>query len=213
MFEWFSSLDAAGIIFACIAFPSTLLLLIQIVMTFVGLGGEDDAFDMPDDVLGDVDVPDDISFGDDAADLVDDGFNADIQFHFFTFRGIVALLVTFGWLGLTLYSFGDMKLWAAILIAAVAGIFVMGLVGVLLNLLYRLQSDGTMQVRNAIGACGTVYLTIPAARSATGKVTVVIQGASRELDAVTDSEEPLKTGTEVTVVGVRGGDTLVVIPR
>ncbi len=208
MFAWFASLDAAGIVFACIAIPSTLLLLIQIVMTFIGLGGDDDVLDMPDDG-----VLDDVIAGDDVSDMVDGDFNADIQFHFFTFRGIVAMLVTFGWLGLTLYSLGDMKLWAAILISAVAGIAVMGLVALILNLLFRLQDDGTMHVRNAVGACGTVYLTIPPKRTATGKVTVMIQGVSREVEAVTDSEEPLKTGVEVTVVGIRGGDTLVVIPR
>ncbi len=201
MFAWLSSLDVAGIIFACIAFAASIVFLVQLIMTLVGLGDEEDGFDAPDDA-----VP-----GDDAGSFIDDSFNADFQFHFFSFRGIVAFLVTFGWMGLMLYSIGEMRLWLAILISFVAGVAIMSLVAVLLMLLYRMQSDGTMHIRNAVGTCGVVYLTIPPARSATGKVTVVIQGASREVDAVTDSEEPIATGTEITVVGVRGEDTLVVV--
>ncbi len=203
MIEWFRNLDPAGIVFACIAFPSTLVLVVQIVMMLIGLGGDDTDVDLPDDGF---DMGDDLS-------EVTEAFNADVHFRFLTARGIVAFLVTFGWMGLTLHNIADMKAWAASLIALAAGLAMMALVAWLLHLLFRLQSDGTMNIRNAIGATATVYLTIPPTRTATGKVSVIIQGASREVDAVTDSETPLVTGTEVTVVGVRGGDTLVVIPH
>jgi hypothetical protein len=73
--------------------------------------------------------------------------------------------------------------------------------------LARLQASGTVNVRNAVGASGTVYLRIPGARSGRGKVTVEVQGRSMELPAVTDGDT-LETGTSVTVESVEGDDLL-----
>ena len=43
MTDWWSALGETGQIFACIAIPATVMLLIQLVMTFIGLGGDADA--------------------------------------------------------------------------------------------------------------------------------------------------------------------------
>ena len=77
----------------------------------------------------------------------------------------------------------------------------------------RLQYNGTLDVRNAVGLSGTVYLTIPPARSETGKVTLLLQERLTQIDAVTDCETPIKTGAEVVVVGVSGKTTLIVQPK
>ena len=55
-----------------------------------------------------------------------------------------------------------------------------------------------------------MYITVGAKREGVGKVNVVVQERLCEYDAVTDEEEPLKFGTEITVVGVSGMNTLVV---
>lgn len=68
-------------------------------------------------------------------------------------------------------------------------------------------------MRNAVGLSGTVYLTIPPARSETGKVTLLLQERLTQIDAVTDCETPIKTGAEVVVVGVSGKTTLIVQPK
>ena len=74
----------------------------------------------------------------------------------------------------------------------------------------KLRSDGNIDNRNAVGTSGKVYLTIPPARSGSGKVQVLIQDAFVERDAVTDEAEPIPTGTEVVVIGVSGQVDLIV---
>ena len=78
------------------------------------------------------------------------------------------------------------------------------LVALMLRGALRLQSDGTMDLKNALGLCGTVYLTVPPRRQGTGKITLVLQGQLGEFEALTDEAEPLKTGQSVQVVGLSG---------
>jgi membrane protein implicated in regulation of membrane protease activity len=65
-----------------------------------------------------------------------------------------------------------------------------------------------LDINNAVGATGTVYLRIP--NGGTGQVQVSIQGGLRIIDALAAGETELPTGTKVTVVGVRDSTTLVV---
>ena len=84
------------------------------------------------------------------------------------------------------------------------------LIAFLIRAAMRLQSDGTIDIRNALGQSGTVYLTVPANRSGRGKVNVTVQGTYSEFDAVTDSDTPLSTGCEVIVIGISSKDTLII---
>lgn len=88
-----------------------------------------------------------------------------------------------------------------------AGIASMFVVASVMRGLSRLQASGTIDVRNAVGGTGTVYLRIPAAGAGRGKVTVEIQGRSMEFPAVTDGDT-LETGTQVTVEAVEGDELL-----
>ena len=45
MMDWWNSLTSLSQIFYCIAIPSTLLLLIQTVLLFIGIGDEADGAD------------------------------------------------------------------------------------------------------------------------------------------------------------------------
>ena len=200
--SWFESLGTLGQIFLCMAVPASLILLIQIIMSFVGLG--DDA---GDGVFGDVDdgfdTLEDMS-ADSAADL------AELQF--FSLRSIVAFFVTFGWMGVSLVQTTLHIAWV-ISIAFVCGLAVMTLVAFLMRALYRLQTNGNTDLRRAIGVSGTVYMTIPANRSGKGKINILLQESYLELEAVTDDETPLYFGTEVTVLGLAGGNTLIVTKK
>ena len=56
MFEWWNTLSLATQIFYCIAIPSSLVLLIQTLLTFIGIGGDSDIdADGVDDLGGDID--------------------------------------------------------------------------------------------------------------------------------------------------------------
>lgn len=220
MVEWFNNLTEFQRIFAYIAIPSTLLLLVQTIMLLFGLHGHD----------GDSDSND---FGyessDGGADMDGDGipdFDADIDadgngipdhleaghdhgLRLFTVRGLVAFFSIMGWTGIVLSKNDMPNLWS-IVIAILAGLAAMVITALVLKFALKLQSDGTMDIKNALGVSGTVYITIPAERKDRGKINLMLQEQYGEFDAVTDEKESLPYGTEVTVVGVSGTNTLVV---
>ena len=88
----------------------------------------------------------------------------------------------------------------------------MTIMATLIYYINKLVSSGTLKLENAIGNVGEVYLTIGANRSKMGKVHVNIQGALRELDALADSNENLKTGTVIEVREITGTGILIVQP-
>lgn len=238
MNAWWASLTWLEKIFAYVAFPATLLLLLQTLMLLFGLGNDSDGdadadvgldgdgvpdldldgdgipdLDLDGDGIPDVDldgdgVPDDVDAdGDGIPDGGHSGLFAGLKL--FTLRGIVAFLAVCGWGGLWLLRMGMHPIFAVFLAIAM-GFWAMLLMALFLRVALKLQDDGTLDFRNALGTAGTVYLTIPARRAGEGKVHVVVQDQLRELEAVTDEETSIPTGSEIVVVGLSGGNTLVV---
>lgn len=213
MLAWWESLDALARGFAFVAFPATALLLIQTVLTLLGLGHDADAdMDLTIDIDGDgvPDIPD-ISAAD-AASIGDQDAGVGAGLQLFSLRGIIAFFAVGGWAGLAFLRSG-MDRGLAVLLAVASGALAMVLTALILKSFLRLQYNGTLDVRNAVGLSGTVYLTIPPARSEAGKVTLLLQERLTQLDAVTDCETPIKTGAEVIVVGISGKTTLIVQPK
>lgn len=217
MFEWWDSLSVISQVFACIAIPATLILLIQTIAMLIGLDTEtgdvdvDVAVDVNVDVNVDVDVPLDATdgvFGDDFPEMdLDPSGLLDLKI--FTIRGIIAFLVVFGWVGFALDSAG-VTFGLTLIIAIVCGFAMMVFLAVLMRTVMKLRSDGNIDNRNALGVSGKVYLTIPATRTGEGKVNVLVQGSYVEREAVTDEAEPIPTGSEIVVIGLSGQTTLVV---
>lgn len=220
MAAWWQSLTLLEHILLYIAVPATLILVLQTVLLFAG-----GAFDSDGDADG---GPEDLDGGPDGPDLgldhglPDDGLPDDVDahghpdgpdsgLHLFTVRGVVAFLVLFGWGGLWLCQIG-VPGFLAVFLAIPIGFA--GMVGIALAVrqAVRLQYDGTLNPRNALGLTGTVYLTVPAGRAATGKVELTVQEQLREFEAVTDSPDPIPTGEPVRVTGLAGRSTLVVEP-
>ncbi len=177
----------------CIAIPSTLVLIVQFVLTLIGIGdGADSDFDVDN-----ADFDGEADFG--------EGFG----FHFFSFRGLVAFFAVMGWTGYALLSNG-VKEWLSIVIAVAAGLLMMALVALAFYYMSKLQSSGNIDIRNAIGKSGTVYMTVPANRGGSGKINAVVQEKYGEFDAVTDENVELKFGCEVEIIGIASDDVLVV---
>ncbi len=196
--EWWNSLGSITQIFYCMAIPSTLLLLIQTVMMFIGIGDD-----------GDVDVEADVSDIDAEAELdIDDPLGLD-SLKIFTLKGIVAFFVVFSWVGIVMQKAGA-AIYVTLPVATLCGIAIMVIIAYLLRAVMKLRSDGNTDNRNAIGVSGKVHLTVPPKRQGTGKVHIMLQGAYVERDAVTDSLEAIPTGAEVVVVGTSGQTDLVV---
>lgn len=217
---WWDALSLATQVFYAIAVPATLILLIQTVMLFFGLGEDGDAdADVPDadaEVDFDADVDGDIVdtsvsdgvFGDnDAAEAYD---AAGVDFlRIFTLRGFVAFAVVFGWVGAAMSSAGA-ALAVTIPVAFVCGFAMMLAIALLLRAVMKLRASGNTDNRNAIGVSGRVYLTVPPSRTGEGKVQVLLQGSLVERCAVTDEEIAIPTGAEIVVIGVSGQTDLVV---
>ena len=207
MVEWWNSLGIALQVFYCIAIPSTLVLLIQTILMFIGM--DEDVGDASD-IGGEIDSGniDDGIFGEDSITEVADTWGLE-GLRIFTVRGIISFFVVFGWVGVVMLSAG-VPIWVTVPVAMICGFCMMLLLAVLLNLVMKLRSDGNIDNRNAIGTAGKVYLTIPPERTGEGKVYVMLQGSYVERDAVTDDKEAISTGAEIVVVGVSGQTALVV---
>ena len=211
MQAWWETLDILGKIFALIAIPSTLIMIVQTVLMLLGVGGNSDSSDGAD-------VPDDIPdggsgiFGEDVPGGSDiDGIDSPDEpgLKILSFRTIVAFLAVFGWVGIELLKLGAGSV-IAIAVSVAAGLVIMLIMVFLIRELFKLQSSGNTDIKNAVGVSGTAYIPIPAERNGKGKVTVTFQGSTHELDAVTDESDDIPSYSEVLVIGISGRDTLIV---
>lgn len=209
MIEWWNSLSIISQVFYCIAIPSTLVLLIQTILLFLGLD-DDGADDLSGG--GDIEVSADVD-GDGIFDVDGTEVSEDISgladLKIFTLRGIIAFFVVFGWVGVSMDSM-NISYYVTIPVSVACGVLMMVAIAFLMRAVMRLRNDGNIENRNAVGKSGTVYLTIPASRGGEGKVQVMIQGSYVERNAVTDEAEPIPTGSEIVVIGVSGNSNLVV---
>ena len=98
-------------------------------------------------------------------------------------------------------------------ISALGGIGVGILIGggyfALMNSLYRLRSDGTSVLSEAVNRSGTVYLRIPGKASGAGEIQVSFGGRMQNVRAYTQGLE-IPTGATVRVVALHGDQALLV---
>ena len=177
MINWYNSLTLLQRIYALIAIPSTVILLIQTIMLFFGFG--DDDVDM--DLDGDVDV----SSGDGLA--------------LFSIRGIVAMLCIGGWSGI-LFSELGLNTPLTVILSTMLGFAALVGMAALIKVLLKLQSSGNIDLANAIGKVGQVYIPIPPNMSGMGKVNVTLQERYSEFSAMTKEPDAIKTGELIRVV-------------
>jgi len=152
--------------------------------------------------------------GDSDADMEADAtdFEADdggVGFQFFTFKNIVAFFTIFGWTGVTCID-NDLSKGTTLTISIIAGLIMMVITSYLFFWMHKLAESGTLRMKNALGQIGEVYLPIGANRTKMGKVQIKVQGSLRELEAITDEQEELKTGTMVKVIEIVSAELLLV---
>jgi hypothetical protein len=172
----------------CFAVPFSLLFLIQIIITF--FAGDMDSVEAEGDA--------------DAA--IDD--DTGIDFQFLTLKNLVAFFTIFGWTGIACVS-GGMNTLPTIFISIASGLVMMTIMASIAYFMGKLVDDGTLNLKNAKGKLGSVYLRIPAKRRGTGKVQVKVQGL-QTLDAITDNEEDIMTGALVEITDVINDNILLV---
>ncbi len=187
MIEWFNAKGLFEQIYWIFAIPSTLIFLVILITTFVG---------------GDVETDGDI----------DGETDGEIGFQFFTFKNLVGFFTIFSWIGIGCIQNGYSNV-AVLVISIICGLAMMTAMATLFYFMTKLVEDGTMKMSNAVGRTGTVYLPIKANNGGFGKVQLNVQGATHELQAMTNDSEDLVVGTIVQVSKVVDNNILVVTSK
>ena len=186
MTDWWNSLLIEKQIFYAIGLFSLAVLILQILLTLVGVGHHD-------------------------ADFSGHG-DHDTGMGLLTVRTVTAFFVGFGWGGVFMLNRGYSMV-AAIGVGAATGLAFLLTTAFLIRNLLRLQSSGgNIDYNNAIGSIATVYVSIPAAEAGGGQIEVNIQGRLMMVDAYTKAAWTLRPTSKVKVVAVIGGSTLLVEP-
>lgn len=131
----------------------------------------------------------------------------DASFKLLSMQGLTAFFMMFGLVGLALFHTG-LHVSITVLGGTIAGLSAVWLMGLVFRAMLGLQSDGTLDIQNAVGQVGEVYLTIPA--KGTGQVSVVVQGSLRIFDAMSANKKKIATGEKIKVVEVISGNLLLV---
>lgn len=193
MAEWLAGLAVVDKVFLGTAIVGGTLFAARMVMTLLGVGGDDG---------GD---------GGDSGDLDHDtntSEQTDLSFKLMSFQAFMAFLMMFGLAGLAMSQGSKFAALISLTVAMAAGLSSVWVLRWLFSFFSKMQSSGTLDIKQAIGRRGRVYLTVPA--RGPGKVEIVTQGRMMVMNAVSAEGTAIPTDEEVEVVEVRPGDLLVV---
>ena len=187
MGEWYDSLELFPKVYWSIALIGSVVLVVFLLLTLIG--GDADGIE------GDVD-----------AEVEGD---SGIDFQFLSIKNLSGFFDIFGWTGVACIEAG-LPIFLTILISIICGLLMMVSMAALFYYLSKLQSSGTLHLKNAVNQVGEVYLTIGANRGSIGKVSVRVQGSLRELEALTDENLDLTQGNVVKVKEITDNGILIV---
>jgi fucose 4-O-acetylase-like acetyltransferase len=186
--SWWEGLTLSLKIYWALAIPFTVFFILQLILSFFG-----------------GDVPDDTPDNEVEADT-------GIAFQFFTLKNLIAFFSIFGWTGIACIDSGLSET-TSLIIAVMAGLIMMTIMASIFYFLGKASANGTLQMKNAVGGIGEVYLTIKGKRGGIGKVQITVQGSLRTLDAMTDDEVDIPTGNVITVTQVLNETILLVTAK
>jgi membrane protein implicated in regulation of membrane protease activity len=185
-FTWWARLSTAQQFFYGVGIIAGLLTLIMAVFALFGLDDHD------------TDV------GGAAGDHMDGS-------SLFSTKPITGFFLGCGWTGGIALDAGK-SLGMATLIAFGSGSVLMFALAWVIRTIYSLRNDGTRQINDAIGAIGTVYVTLPPSRVAGGQINVTVSGRLETLAALNAALRAIPSGEKVKVVGVIDTNTVLVEP-
>lgn len=168
-------------IFVICAAAGGTLFVVQLVLQFLGFMGH-----------GDLGTDADTSAGHPSADF---------SFKVLSLQGMTAFLMMFGLVGLAaLKSFAAGSTAVSVSAGALGGVATTFVIAKLFRAASSMQSSGNLDMSRAVGAAGTVYLTVRKDRP--GKVTITVTNRLLTLDARGVEEGVLETGTPIVVTRV-----------
>lgn len=184
-----------ALLFTIPALLGTLVFLIKIGLMSIGIGDIDADFDVDVDMDVDIDI---------------DGGDSTAAFSFLSIQSIAAFIMGFGWGGLIGFKTFGWDVPMSVLTGLGFGALLMWVLVMMLNVIYKLQSSGTVNPKDSIGLEAMVYTNVPAKGDGRGKVRVVINDRARIYNAITEGE-PLPSNSRVRVTRVDSDNTLTVI--
>ena len=191
---WYEALDPTLRVYWSIAIATSVVFIIQMVLTFIGIGDHDADLSMPDAT----DIPD--------GDTLDTGGAMQL----FTIRNLINFLLGLGWGGVCFWNTIPLRPLLAI-VAVFCGSAFVAMFIFMFRQMKKLESNGAFRIRDCVGCVCTVYLRIPGAREGQGKVQISLGGSVQEISAMTEGGF-IPTGARVKVVEVIDENTLLVSP-
>ena len=171
-------------VYIYIALGASGFFVLQSVFTFIGVG---DNFEIDSDFDAEIDMD---------VDMVD---GLSMTFHLFTIRGIIGFFMVFGWTGVILT--GDLSQIAVFFISLGTGLIMLFLIALIYYFFEKISQEGNMDIKDAIGKQGSVYIPIPNRNEGIGKVQIVVGESLKTLDAIA-KDKPITTGSQVKVIGI-----------
>jgi membrane protein implicated in regulation of membrane protease activity len=167
-----------------IAIPTSLIFLIQTIITFSGL---------------------------DVADGFDTDFHADAHdgdFQLFSLRNLINFLLGFSWTGISFYSTIGEHTWFLIILSLVVGVLFVLLFFFVIKQVQKLAEDNSFKITNTLNKTAEVYLTIPENKTGKGKIMISVNGSFHELEAMTEQSK-ISSGTVVKVIKIENNILIV----
>ena len=186
--EWFNSLDPELKVYWTITLVTSLIFVIQTIMTFVGVDSSDGL---------NADFDGDMGHTDHSG-----------PFQLFSFRNLINFFLGYGWAAVCFYNIVSSTLWLNV-VAVVIGLVFVGIFFFLMLQITKLAADKTFKITDIVGKTADVYLVIPAERKGKGKIQVSAGGAYHEIDAMTEGER-IPTGAKARVDGIIDNQTVMV---
>lgn len=169
-----------------VAIPTSVIFIIQTIMTFAGA-------DFSDGIEADFDG----NLG-----------SADAPFQLFSLRNLINFLLGFSWTGISFYTTIPNRLFLIILSLAVGILFVY-LFFIVIKQVQKLAENNSFKIVNTLNQTAEVYLPIPGKKSGKGKIMISINGAFHELDAMTENDK-IASNALVKVVRIENNSILIV---
>lgn len=184
--EILENLDPLLKAFWFVAIPTSLIFVIQTIMTFAGADSTDGI----------------------TADFDGDLSGTDSHFHFFSLRNLINFLLGFSWTGISFYTTVSNAL-VLILLSILIGLLFVYLFFVIIKQVQKLAEDNSFKISSTLNKTAEVYIPIPARKSGMGKIMISINGSFHELEAMTEHEK-IASNKIVKVVRIENNNILIV---
>jgi hypothetical protein len=182
--DWWGALSLAKSIFYGIGITAGFVALLLALLSFIGLE-QHDAVDALDSEIGGGGI--------------------------FSIKPLTGFFLGFGWTGGLAMDAG-LSGFVALACGVGAGGAVMAVIVGMFRAILGMRSDGTARIEDAVGAVGTVYVTVPPAHAAGGQVTVSFKGRQETYAALQAGAAPLAGGDKVRVCQLVDSRTVLVEP-